>query len=188
MIVGIDPGHGGVNRGCWVREFGDEADYVLKLGRRLREVIPGSVLLRQYDQTMDLYQRNEIATSNECDIVVSLHANAVEGDVLHGLSCFSFPGNERTLALGKRINILCPPELVAKPRDGVLRAKPMVIADKTPWKARARSVLRHFGCDVLLIEVGFGAVDFAAMLDLGVQYRLCLAINKAIGEIYGQQD
>lgn len=188
MIVGWDAGHGGANRGCYVKDYGDEAAYVMMMARRIKPMVPGSILLRSYDQTLSLYDRAELARANNCDLVVSLHVNAAPGNALHGLSVFAWPGNEQTEKLGRRVLTLCPPELTTSPEGTTLRARPMVFTDKEHWKRHARAVLRRYHCDALLVEVGFGAVDHEALNDRTVQDKLCAAIAQAIKEVYHGDD
>jgi len=192
MKIGCIGGHGGPsNRGCFIRSYGDEADYTLLMSRKLHAALPGSVLLRPYDQTLSLKERGQLAKANQCDVVISLHVNAVPGNGLYGFSAWHWPGNARMQKLGKRILTLIPPELRVKRFDGTRSCRSLVSAiderhidDDKRWRMRGRAVLGCYPCDTLLLELGFGATDYLALLDTTIQDNLCLAIERAVGEQY----
>lgn len=84
LVVAIDPGHGGTDPGAQAVEI-READLVLAFARRLRDILVASgrfdvVLTREDDSFLSLDARLTVARSAGADILLSLHADALEGD------------------------------------------------------------------------------------------------------------
>jgi len=80
-VIFIDPGHGGDDR----KNMGSlglavEADVNLRIGLALRDFLTkvGAVVLmsRDKDETVDLYDRIQIANYSKADIFISIHHNA----------------------------------------------------------------------------------------------------------------
>jgi len=93
MIVAIDPGHGGIDPGA-ERDGLKEADIVLALGRELAEAINRTdgmraVLTRSSDIFVPLEQRMTIARAAGADILISIHADALEEDAATGASVYT---------------------------------------------------------------------------------------------------
>jgi len=182
MIVGLDPGHGGSDRGCaLVSGYGSmsEAEYTLLVAQRLKGVLPGAVLTRETDTAISLGSRAMLAVANKTELVISLHVDSRPG-ALRGLSCWHLPGNVKMMTLAHRIYDLAPSALRLPPGPG--RARPIVSAineDHLPrerrWRHRGRHVLISFPCDTLLIEMGDCVGDIEALLRLDVQEGICQA-------------
>lgn len=77
----IDPGHGGEDR----KNVGSlglavEADVNLRVGLALRDLLTkaGAVVImsRDKDETLDIYERTELANFSKADIFISIHHNA----------------------------------------------------------------------------------------------------------------
>ncbi|SDE93929.1 N-acetylmuramoyl-L-alanine amidase [Limimaricola pyoseonensis] len=88
LVVAIDPGHGGVDPGA-MREGLVEADLMLALARETAEAIDRSgtmraVLTRDADAFVSLAQRMTIARAAGADLLISLHADALEVDEASG--------------------------------------------------------------------------------------------------------
>lgn len=88
LKVMIDPGHGGNDAGAF-REGVKESDLTLKLAQKLHLLIQKnsaknsakdggleSTLTRDTDVSVGLKERVEMAVAQDCDLFVSLHANA----------------------------------------------------------------------------------------------------------------
>lgn len=93
LVVVIDPGHGGIDPGA---ERGGlvEADLMLALARELAEsltragdIVP--VLTRNDDHFVPLSQRISIARAAGADLLISLHADALEVDEASGASVYT---------------------------------------------------------------------------------------------------
>lgn len=93
LVVVIDPGHGGDDEGAVGPTGLKEKDIVLQIAKRL-----GWQLRNKYgmdvnytridDRTISLDDRNAIANSFECDLFISIHANAAESNKLDGYQTF----------------------------------------------------------------------------------------------------
>ncbi|MFH1738352.1 MAG: N-acetylmuramoyl-L-alanine amidase [bacterium] len=84
LVVAIDPGHGGTNRGSRAPGGTWEKDVNRKLGdrleKRLRAMGAETVILRQGDETISLQDRVERARRSGANILVSLHNNSIGDD------------------------------------------------------------------------------------------------------------
>lgn len=93
LVVVIDPGHGGIDPGA---ERGGlvEADLMLALARELAEALARTgeiqpVLTRSDDTFVPLSQRISIARAAGADLLISLHADALEVDEASGASVYT---------------------------------------------------------------------------------------------------
>ncbi len=82
LVVAIDPGHGGIDPGA-AREGVVEAQLMLALGLELAEAVNRSgtmraVLTRQQDVFVPLSERMTIARAVGAEVLLSLHADALE--------------------------------------------------------------------------------------------------------------
>ncbi len=94
LIVAIDPGHGGRDPGAIGPGGTREKDVVLDVGRKLAYLLerqPGikPLLVRDEDVFVPLAERREMARSNQADIFISLHADAVESGGPRGSSVYT---------------------------------------------------------------------------------------------------
>jgi N-acetylmuramoyl-L-alanine amidase len=84
LVIAIDPGHGGTNRGTRAPSGGWEKDVNRKLGtcleRRIRALGGETVVLRQGDESVSLEGRVERARRSGAHILISLHNNGVGDD------------------------------------------------------------------------------------------------------------
>ena len=91
--VVIDPGHGGKDPGA-IGKILKEKDLVLavslKLGALIKQNFPDVKVIytRDKDEFIELYQRAKIANSNNADLFISIHANAVESTAPYGTETF----------------------------------------------------------------------------------------------------
>jgi N-acetylmuramoyl-L-alanine amidase len=91
--VVIDPGHGGKDPGA-IGKVLKEKDLVLsvslKLGSLIKKNFPDVkvVYTRDKDEFVELYQRAKIANTNNADLFISIHANAVESTAPYGVETF----------------------------------------------------------------------------------------------------
>ncbi len=91
--VVIDPGHGGKDPGA-IGKMMMEKDLVLtvslKLGALIKQSFPDVKIIytRSTDEFIELYQRAKIANSNNADLFISIHANAVESTAPYGTETF----------------------------------------------------------------------------------------------------
>ncbi len=93
LVVAIDPGHGGIDPGA-EREGLVEAELMLQLARELAEAVNRSgtmraVLTRDADIFVPLSERMTIARAAGADLLISLHADALEVDEASGASVYT---------------------------------------------------------------------------------------------------
>ena len=92
IVVAIDPGHGGLDPGA---EHGGarEADLMLDVGLELAEAVARAgmvpVLTRAEDRFVPLPTRMTIAREAGADLLISLHADALEGEQATGASVYT---------------------------------------------------------------------------------------------------
>jgi N-acetylmuramoyl-L-alanine amidase len=92
LRVVIDPGHGGIDPGA---EHGGarEADVMLALGLEVADALRragiDTILTRDSDVFVPLDRRVTIARQLEADLMISLHADALEGDQASGASVYT---------------------------------------------------------------------------------------------------
>lgn len=92
FVVAIDPGHGGIDPGA-EREGLREAHVMLALGRELAAALERAgmhpVLTREEDVFVPLQERMTIARAAGADVLLSLHADALEADAASGASIYT---------------------------------------------------------------------------------------------------
>ncbi len=93
LIVAIDPGHGGLDPGA-ERAGLVEAELMLRLARELAEAVNRTgtmraVLTRDADDFVPLAERMTIARAAGADLLLSLHADALEEDEASGGSIYT---------------------------------------------------------------------------------------------------
>lgn len=104
VTVVVDPGHGGVDPGA-VQGGVHEADLMLQLGIEVAEALnrTGQVralLTRDADVFVPLERRMTIARAAGADLLISLHADALEEDQAQGASVYTLneEGSDRAAA------------------------------------------------------------------------------------------
>lgn len=104
VTVVIDPGHGGVDPGA-VQGGVHEANLMLSLANEVADALnrTGTVralLTRDADVFVPLEQRMTIARAAKADLLISLHADALETDQAHGASVYTLndEGSDRAAA------------------------------------------------------------------------------------------
>ncbi|WP_420858771.1 N-acetylmuramoyl-L-alanine amidase [Marivivens marinus] len=93
LTVVVDPGHGGIDPGA-ERDGLQEADLMLRLGLDLAEAINRSgtmraILTRTDDSFVPLEARMTVARQARADVLISLHADALETDAAQGASVYT---------------------------------------------------------------------------------------------------
>ncbi|CTQ51075.1 N-acetylmuramoyl-L-alanine amidase family protein [Jannaschia donghaensis] len=102
LVVALDPGHGGIDPGA-ERGGLTEAALMLRFARELSDVLRRRghdvVLTRGGDDFVGLRGRSSIARTGGADLMISLHADAVEGGGAEGATVYTLsPGNDSQLA------------------------------------------------------------------------------------------
>lgn len=92
LVIALDPGHGGIDPGA-DRRGTTEADLMLRFARELAEVLRREehrvVLTRETDEFVGLRGRGSIARAAQADMMISLHADAIEGEGAGGATVYT---------------------------------------------------------------------------------------------------
>ncbi|MDQ7842986.1 MAG: N-acetylmuramoyl-L-alanine amidase family protein [Armatimonadota bacterium] len=168
-IVAIDPGHGGRDPGAIGPSGLREADVVLDIARRVRELLERDgvrvVMTRDDDATVELTERPRMAREAGASIYVSIHANA------HG----------RATANGSETYYLTPQSLalaqMIQDELGIVLSLP-----SRGIKTANFLVLRDSSVPSVLVETAFisNAEDEARLRDAAFRQRLAQAIHRGI--------
>lgn len=92
LTIVLDPGHGGVDSGAQVGGL-KEADLMLHFASELRDALIRDghqvVMTRQEDRFVSLNHRVTIAHTHSADILLSLHADALDGGGARGATAYT---------------------------------------------------------------------------------------------------
>ncbi len=124
-VIGIDPGHGGVDPGAVSRNGVKESDINLKIALKLKRFIEQSggivIMTREIDKglytdesktlrkmkTEDLINRGRLVEDSECELFVSIHMNSFTSSKYYGAQTFYSEDSEE----GKRLAYIIQEEL-----------------------------------------------------------------------------
>lgn len=192
LNISIGAGHGGKDSGAtvWVTPdvHGSDADtaflfceadftYEIALLTAARithgyEAVKANMIRQHKLQTMSLDERGRISLSQDADLVIELHVNAVPDCNAHGAITFHWPGNECGKAVAEAIARAFPVPLFS----GRVEAS-------TPegWP-RVRNCLAVHEATAILVEMGFctNPKDLRALLSMPVQLGISTAIMSGI--------
>ena len=116
-IIGIDPGHGGIDSGAVGPSGVAEDEINLQIALKLKDIIVENggkvVMTRETDEglytdksktlkemkTEDLHKRKEIIERENCDILISIHLNSFEESKYYGAQTFYGKDNEESRKL-----------------------------------------------------------------------------------------
>ncbi|MBI2980920.1 MAG: N-acetylmuramoyl-L-alanine amidase [Deltaproteobacteria bacterium] len=107
-VVVIDPGHGGKDPGTLARRGFPEKALALSIARQLKKSLEKRLgakvfLTRNRDTYLDLEKRNRLANSKQCDLFLSLHANAAENRKAQGVEIYYL--NKATDAASRKLAV-----------------------------------------------------------------------------------
>ena len=101
-LVAIDPGHGGQDPGAIGPSGLREADVVLDIAMRVRDLLARDgirvLLIRDSDATVDLEDRPRLAREGGATLYVSIHANASPRAAVNGTETFYLTPQSLVLA------------------------------------------------------------------------------------------
>ncbi len=108
-IIGIDPGHGGVDPGTVSKNGIGEAEINLKIALKLKEIIKangGSVVMTRGNEKAlsdnkreDLESRKEIIERELCDIFLTIHLNSFTDPKYYGAQVFYKKDSQESMIL-----------------------------------------------------------------------------------------
>jgi N-acetylmuramoyl-L-alanine amidase len=168
-LVAIDPGHGGRDPGAIGPSGLREADVVLDISLRVRDLLSRdgvrNIILRDSDATVELPDRPRLAREAGATMFVSIHANANGRATVNGSETYFL--TPQSLALAQMIQ----DEL------GVVLGIP-----SRGIKTANFLVLRDSGVPSVLVEAAFisNAEDEARLRDTAFRQRIAGAIHKGI--------
>ncbi|MGH2349038.1 MAG: N-acetylmuramoyl-L-alanine amidase [bacterium] len=168
-VVAIDSGHGGKDPGAIGPTGLRESDVVLDVSLRLRDLLAKdgirTVMTRETDMFVDLFDRTKMARERGATIMVSIHANAHAQTAVNGSETYYL--TPQSLALAQMIQ----DEL------GVLLGIP-----SRGVKTANFVVLRESGIPSVLVEAAFISHpdDEARLRDLAFRQRVAQAIYRGI--------
>ena len=168
--VCVDPGHGGKDPGA-VDHSVHEEDFNLiiasMISEQLRQLMNSVVQTRAFDEGKSLSDRCKMANDNNCDVFVSIHANAAEQDRAQGFEIFYMSESGKLLAteILNSVKALIPGLKIR----GVK-------------KSNGLYVLKHTKMPAVLVECGFitnpSEADF--LKDEKSQVLMATAISQGI--------
>lgn len=93
IVVAVDPGHGGKDPGARGPSGVREKDVVLKISRRLAEIIEADPNMRAYltrssDRFVNLRERMERSRAADADLFISIHADAFRDRRVRGATVY----------------------------------------------------------------------------------------------------
>lgn len=108
IVIAIDPGHGGKDPGARGPSGVREKDVVLKISRRLAEIIDAdpfmrAVLTRSDDRFINLRDRMEGARQARADLFVSIHADSFHDRRVRGATVYVLSSKGATDEAARRI-------------------------------------------------------------------------------------
>jgi N-acetylmuramoyl-L-alanine amidase len=168
-IVAIDAGHGGKDPGAIGPTGLRESDVVLDVSLRLRDLLGRdgirTIMIRDADVFVDLFDRTKVARERGATIMVSIHANAHAQTAVNGSETYYL--TPQSLALAQMIQ----DEL------GVLLGIP-----SRGVKTANFVVLREPGVPSVLVETAFISHpdDEARLRDVAFRQRVAQAIYRGI--------
>ncbi len=171
MIIGIDPGHGGIDPGAIGPTGVREADITLELSFLLADTLKDKghyvVLTRVEDEAVSLKNRVGLLNDAGCDLVLSIHINAFdnpEPDYLSAWICGR--GGQAEIIANDLISALAA--ATGWPDGGV--------------RVKGFYVLRRTDAPAVLLELGFISTpdQEQQLLDREIRETMARAIGDSI--------
>ena len=99
-LIAIDIGHGGRDPGAISRiKNMKESDIILDVGHRLNRLLLNAgfrtIMTREDDTFIPLFERAEIANAVNADLFISVHANSVVNPLIHGVENLFYPSERK---------------------------------------------------------------------------------------------
>jgi len=178
-LIVIDPGHGGKDPGTHCYTFPKYEEKILALktaqlvSQNLRELGYRTVLTRNDDTFIELYQRAAFANERRAIAFVSIHYNSAANENVHGIEIFYYqtdPSKRKAQASRKM------GENVIKELVNLTQAKNRGV------KHANFVVVRETKMPAILIECGFltNAQERSKLFDPNYQESLAMGIAKGL--------
>ncbi|WP_297551081.1 N-acetylmuramoyl-L-alanine amidase [Thermococcus sp.] len=171
----VDAGHGGSDPGAvanGVEEKNINLAIALKVAKLLEEDGAKVVLTRDGDYYVSLSDRVKIANSNNCDIFISIHANAASDTSASGFEVYHYYGSTKGNELATYVD-----EEIAK----------VIPLKNRGVKEAGFYVLKYTSMPAILIETGFvtNTYDVGIITDENYQWRYAYAILHGVQRYFG---
>ncbi len=170
-LIVLDPGHGGTASGAFYEEVA-EKDLTLSMTTKLRDILSAlgynTVMTRESDVSMGLYERADVANAAGADLFVSVHCNAAEDfPTFQGLYVYHYPDSPSGEALARIIQATACGFTGAVDRD----------IDSANFV-----VLRETDMPAVLVETGFMTCheELIKLMDDAYQTRMAQGIAQGI--------
>ncbi len=195
MRIVLDPGHGGADRANRGPTGYIEADGVLDIGLRLRNLLIDAgyevTMTRDKDETLELYQRSERANQWQGQLFISLHTNAAADSTANGIETFhSYNGEWGSIFReeAKRAAEIVQRRLVQATglRDRGIKTRLVSNSTSAINSLDYYAVIRRSRMPALITEMGFhtNPNEEALLKTVGFRQRLADAIAAGIREAY----
>lgn len=195
MKIVIDPGHGGQDRSNRGPTGYIEADGVLDIGLKLRELLTKEgytvKMTRETDTTVSLSERSRIANDWQGNLFISLHTNAAANPSANGIETFhSYNGvdGDRYRKEAKGVAEILQNRLVAETglRDRGVKTRLVTAAGSSLYGRDYYAVIRATRMPSLIVEMGFHSnpEEEALLKTNSFRQKLAEGIVKAIKEAY----
>lgn len=177
-LIAIDAGHGGSATGA-VYGGAEEKTLNLAMARKLRDILVAlgynTVMTRDTDTDVGLYDRAEIANGLNADLFVSIHCNAAENNFdFQGLYVYHYPQSAAGSALAQSIQTAAAAFTGAVDR-GIDHANFVV--------------LRESDMPAVLVETGFMTcqAELGRLMDDAYQTRMAQGVAQGIVRFLAQR-
>lgn len=194
MKIVIDPGHGGTDRANRGPTGYIEADGVLDIALRLKDILVENgyevLLTREEDETVELYKRTEIANQWQGQLFISLHTNA-GGTYANGIETFySYNGEwgKRFFQEARRVAEIIQRRLVQATglADRGIKTRLVKNSASSIYGKDYYAVIRRSKMPALITELGFHSnpTEEALLKTEGFRQKLADALAQGIKEAY----
>lgn len=193
-IVGIDPGHGGIDPGAVGKNGISENEINLSIGLKLKRYIEqggGFVVITRADsgglysnqsttikekKKEDLMKRKEIIEDGNCDIFLSIHLNSFQQSQYHGAQTFYKIDSEESMKLAY---------IVQEELRNVLDEN----NNRIPQNRDDLYLLRELDIPSILVECGFlsNPQEEALLANERYQDKIAWAIYKGITRYFNEE-
>lgn len=174
LVIVVDAGHGGTDPGTMSANGIYEKDINLAIAKKIAASLSKAhykvIMVRQDDSTISLEQRYALANSQQADLFISVHANAIENNAdVSGMQVLYYPDTTQHNA-----------ELAQQMLTSLLQATSA--SDKGAIARPDLAVLRGTTMKSLLIETGFMTNEQEAekLLQTTYQQKIATAVTKAV--------
>ncbi len=181
-LIVIDAGHGGKDPGATSVNKRKEKDLNLSISLKLNDALEAkgynTIMTRDKDEFIDLYERARIANDNYADVFVSIHGNAHDNKSISGIQVLYCPA---TQSEKKEVDQHPFAKIIM---DELLKATGA--ADKGIIQRPNLVVLRETKMPSVLVETGFlsNAAEENLLFTEDYQYKIVDAIIKGIEKYF----